>query len=462
MKNLSYIAGEITKGKNLAENLLKYSNGMSSMYNGLGFIKMSMNYYTVLDIARDLKDDSGLLQMIDKVNELVEKYIVDDKSDDYAAFEELNSFREQIIEIMEVITAYVDRLRIYEHVLNRVEYRFTEDKLDYDYYNTYMTNDIMHYILSDKDNVVINGKISEMVGQLPVRMLKDRFYEHIRDSFTLYHGAGKDSIDDFFYTLSTSAMLSSEAGFDRFPDVYDIYKTLAAADYKNIDKDEFVRLKGALDIATEKMTDYADVYVLLAQVVNDALTVVLTRANTLDRIEEIQIAKNVIERTRQGYISGDRFEDISDEFSVFEGKQERILQVVSSGDYAVEYCLGNFTDELENQGLLSAYNSLSKTLKLQSGSDFVKLDNPVFDDIPDDSYADNTAEKLIIELDESFKNMDVMVKRAVMAAVLSSLPVFFNNTEEIQGYINNSLMQCNDEAEQKAVVELVKMMISDN
>lgn len=462
MKNLSYIAGEITKGKNLAENLLKYSNGMSSMYNGLGFIKMSMNYYTVLDIARDLKDDSGLLQMIDKVNELVEKYIVDDKSDDYAAFEELNSFREQIIEIMEVITAYVDRLRIYEHVLNRVEYRFTEDKLDYDYYNTYMTNDIMHYILSDKDNVVINGKISEMVGQLPVRMLKDRFYEHIRDAFTLYHGAGKDSIDDFFYTLSTSAMLSSEAGFDRFPDVYDIYKTLAAADYKNIDKDEFVRLKGALDIATEKMTDYADVYVLLAQVVNDALTVVLTRANTLDRIEEIQIAKNVIERTRQGYISGDRFEDISEEFSAFEGKQERILQVVSSGDYAVEYCLGNFTDELENQGLLSAYNSLSKTLKLQSGSDFVKLDNPVFDDIPDDSYADNTAEKLIIELDESFKNMDIMVKRAVMAAVLSSLPVFFNNTEEIQGYINNSLMQCNDEAEQKAVVELVKMMISDN
>ena len=47
-----------------------------------------------------------------------------------------------------------------------------------------MTNEIMHYILSDKDNVVINGKISEIVGQLPVRMLKDRFFEHIRDAFT--------------------------------------------------------------------------------------------------------------------------------------------------------------------------------------------------------------------------------------------------------------------------------------
>ena len=219
------------------------------MYNGLGFIKMSMNYYTVLDIARDLQNDKDLLNMINRLNELVERFVENDECDDYEAFNELNSFREQIIEIMEVITAYVDRLRIYEHVLNRVEYRFNDGELDYDYYNTYMTNEIMHYILSDKDNVVINGKISEIVGQLPVRMLKGRFFEHIRDAFTLYHGAGKDSIDDFYYTLSTSAMLSGEAGFDKFPDVYDIYNTLAGADYKNIDKDEYVRLKGALDFA---------------------------------------------------------------------------------------------------------------------------------------------------------------------------------------------------------------------
>ena len=120
MKNLGYIAGEITKGKNLSENLLKYGNGMCSMYNGLGFIKMSMNYYTVLDIARDLQNDKDLLNMINRLNELVERFVENDECDDYEAFNELNSFREQIIEIMEVITAYVDRLRIYEHVLIRV------------------------------------------------------------------------------------------------------------------------------------------------------------------------------------------------------------------------------------------------------------------------------------------------------------------------------------------------------
>ena len=75
MKNLGYIAGEITKGKNLSENLLKYGNGMCSMYNGLGFIKMSMNYYTVLDIARDLQNDKDLLNMINRLNELVERFV---------------------------------------------------------------------------------------------------------------------------------------------------------------------------------------------------------------------------------------------------------------------------------------------------------------------------------------------------------------------------------------------------
>ena len=117
--------------------------------------------------------------------------------------------------------------------------------------------------------------------------------------------------------------------------------------------------------------------------------------------------------------------------------------------------------ELKEYELLSAYNALSKTLKLQSGSDFVKLESEVFAEIPDDSYADKTAEKLIMELDDSFKNMNVMVKRAVMASVLSSLPVFFNNTEEMQDYINSALIQCSDIAEKKAVVEIVKMIMGE-
>lgn len=184
MKNLGYIASEITKGKNLSDNLVKYGKGLSSLYNGLAYIKMSMNYYTILNMIKDNEiDDELFLEMFQGVNEIIEISSIDSAvaSEDVLT-DKISSLRNRLIAIMESITDYVDKFKIYEYVLNRVEYRFKDDELDEEYYNTYMTNDIMHYILSDKDNVSINGRISEMVGQLPIRMSKARFYDHIKDA----------------------------------------------------------------------------------------------------------------------------------------------------------------------------------------------------------------------------------------------------------------------------------------
>ena len=50
-----------------------------------------------------------------------------------------------------------------------------------------------------------------------------------------------------------------------FKDMNDFYVTLKNADYKNLDSSEYTRLRGALDIATEKMNNAADIYVLLAR-----------------------------------------------------------------------------------------------------------------------------------------------------------------------------------------------------
>ena len=106
----------------------------------------------------------------------------------------------------------------------------------------YLTNDLMHYILADKDNVVINSKISEVVGQLPMRLSRSKFFEYLKDAFSLYHGAQKGTIDDFAYALKTTAMLHKTKGFDTlFPEMYDIYQTLANADYANIEEAQYRR-----------------------------------------------------------------------------------------------------------------------------------------------------------------------------------------------------------------------------
>ena len=214
MKDLNYISQEILKGRNLKENLNKYATGIASLYNGLAYIKLSMNYYTVYDMLKEKEfSDEEYLKLFDEFNSIIDE-ILNGKWN----IDKIGAIRDKIISIMEVVTDYVDCLRIYEYVLNRIEHRFSEQDLDEEYYGTYLTNDIMHYILQDNDNVVVNSKISEVVGQLPMRLSKNKFYEYIKDAFSLYHGAQKGTIDDFVYALKTSAMLRKTDGFkEMFP-----------------------------------------------------------------------------------------------------------------------------------------------------------------------------------------------------------------------------------------------------
>lgn len=80
--------------------------------------------------------------------------------------------------------------------------------------------------------------------------------------------------------------------------MHDIYVTLDKADYKNLDQAGYTRLKGALDIATEKMADAADIYVLLAQIVNDLYTIILSDNNTIGDSNEVNASKDIIRKSK--------------------------------------------------------------------------------------------------------------------------------------------------------------------
>ena len=67
---------------------------------------------------------------------------------------------------------------------------------------------------------------------------------------------------------------------------------------------------------------------------------------------------------------------------------------------------------------------------------------------------------LIEEFKKLFDGGSRLKRRAVMASVVGSLPVFFNNFDEFKDYVHISLMQCSDEAERQAVLALAKILIS--
>ena len=79
--------------------------------------------------------------------------------------------------------AYTDAFELYEYILNRKEYGFEEnvdeelEKMFEEFDAEQFSAEVFNFIFADKDKVAVNAKIQQIVGQLPLRMTKARFYD---------------------------------------------------------------------------------------------------------------------------------------------------------------------------------------------------------------------------------------------------------------------------------------------
>lgn len=117
-----------------------------------------------------------------------------DPAADYAKLgQEMEELRSRITEKMNLFTAYTDRLIVFEYVLNRMEYQYLSEKERKDKLNGIKQEEFLQklqrYLFSDKDTSVMQEKIRLVAGQLPVRMTREKFYDCIREAFTLYKGS---------------------------------------------------------------------------------------------------------------------------------------------------------------------------------------------------------------------------------------------------------------------------------
>ncbi len=121
MKN---IMREISKGKNLQDNLGKYAHEMMSMYNNYSYVRLSMNYFTYYEMAVDASNkDKTLDDLMKSFNNIVNNGIISDSEDTQweILIDETKILRSKVINIMKGLTSYVDIFNIFEYCLNRVE-----------------------------------------------------------------------------------------------------------------------------------------------------------------------------------------------------------------------------------------------------------------------------------------------------------------------------------------------------
>ena len=108
---------------------------------------------------------------------------------------------------------------------------------------------------------------------------------------------------------------------------------------------------------------------------------------------------------------------------------------------------------------------MKKCSKLLSISIFIELDNIDDKELSkevDDAILKDKKEELLVDFKELFDSKQRVYTRAVMANVLSELPVFFINMNEVVEYINTQISLCKNNNEKMACYAIITDMISQD
>ncbi len=469
MSELSRIANDIDKRKNLEINLPKYMNTMISSYHRYSYIHLALNYYTwgaLFTEERELPD--SIKDLADRLNKIIREQVLEGFLPDRleAGIESVDRIRTEIMKNMQTLTSYTDYFQIYEYVLNRLEYRFNDAEFPSGYSDEDFVGQITEYILSDRDNAVVHTKISEIVGQLPLRMTRQRYFEIVKESFSLYLGEEKGNLEELVYMLRTcGALMPPEETEGEWTDLYAVYTSMKQADFQNITETECKKLQDQLIFAADYIERMSNLYIIMQEVVNDVYIILLSMPYALTETGETENCRSVIHYVLERVESrkADAFEDenldeIMDSFEKLEGKQERLYELFSENDYLLD-SMDDLEDMMKSIMVDKLYLSLKQMAKLSSSSMFIELHEERNREPVDEVCLEQAVSKFMEEMETSFKENPKVVNRARMASTLQSLPAFFRNMEECREYLEQSLMNCSDEREKLASVELIQELM---
>lgn len=453
------IVGEILKGKNISDNLQEYYGSFMEINNKYAIIRLAMNYYTYYTM---IAEDNGILEAenmsgVSVINAIIEDVFNGNKEGLSDGIDKLESLRNDIVEKVQDLTCYVDRFNIYEHALNRVEYKFKDQEFPKGYSDENFTRQLMRFILEDEDNMAINRKISQVIGQLPIHFTKNKFYETLSNGFSIYKGGTKESFKDFLYMIKTSSMLQkSETMGENYPYLKEAFDELETVSFKNITKEQYENMRNNLDQISADIEELMNSNMMIQEIINDLLVVLYTE-NHMSNDNVTKACEEIISDTNLlfvGKFSPKTEGEIEDMFVMLEGTQEEIYPKLSAYD-VTDQIRESYSENISELGLEEEYKIVYRLPKLNSDSIFVELEKEEDNSVADEAFVESELNKLFEEYAELFSNNEKIINRAVMSSSISELPVFFNNISELQDFIYNTLSICTDKAEKLACIEIL-------
>lgn len=456
---------EIRKKENFERGLSVFfqeAASVNNVYAGTSFLLQFYSFYeSIVDGERELSGER--LAIWQEINRIVRENFLSgfDGAKREEAVKKLFSLRGQITGKMQVLTTYTDRFSLYEYMLNRMEPRFENEVFLPE--DDEAAREILRYIFMEKDNLLVNTRIQQMLSQLPVRMSRSKFEGLVRAGFENYVGMDTGAADDFVYRIVSVAGLYEPEGMkEYFPEFYNSLFVLRGKDWKTMEEADYKEAQELFSRTAGEVQALTDDYYLLMELVNSLYAWLLNYPyasvdataqmdHFLPLLEEICRGELSEEKTIKSTSLLDETEGVLEEFSL---KLQKMQGTLSKMEEDVQKSAAALMLEKE-------YTCLRVSVLLLSGSLFAELEQKGQMQIADRAYLKTAADSLVEKLLAAFSTQPKILNRAMIAAVLGELPVFFNSQNEVMDYVRGSLSGCHETAEKVAGIRLMRKLMEE-
>lgn len=445
---------ELHKGKNLEENLKVYEKLALTTYGDYASLELTFSAFTLVQEMVEEKAElaAGEEDMTVAICEALDR-LGRNTGDSREILSRMKELRQKITDKMDYFTSFTDRLICYEYVLNRMELNYIPEKelkqrlASFDE-EKYMRQ-LSAYLFGQEDQSVIRDKVRLVVGQVPVRMTKMKFFEKIGEALTLYRDGDKSALDDFIYMLRTASMIyePQNKGED-YPELNKIMEELESVDYSNLEEKEYNHLTELLEQGAKRISELTDFYYSMQKVVNCICAMTLVREYPK---EETKLAA----ACRSIWVCLAKKEYRDEMLLPLEGRIEENVEKSSYLESVLFEVKTSYKKEIEKAGLTAFFEDFAIVANLLSDSLFIDLDKVIKEEKADAAYVQQCQEKLFLELETKMESVSRPVKRAIMGEVLEKLPMMFQKSGEVEEYIRVNLLGCQDKAEKCTVMTML-------
>lgn len=428
------------------------------------YVRYIMNFYTLYTEEREGGAPGFFPHAVEALIEETKRF-----TEAGCDFEELCALRESQLSVLNFLIKIGDWLQIHRYAMFRTGRRLGQVEASALLPPGDAADILMNFIMEGENPLEINQRIQSVIGELPVRFTKNKFYSVIEDSLKPYLKRDRSDLDKMMGRIRDAAALDfvKDGGSAKalpsgwFPDgfleeISEMVQEFERCDYQRLTLEHYGQMESRLSDIDRRTTDMTDQMLQLTELLNDLMVMVLSSRWA----EELPLHSELRQSLLSVNVSLEQSTEIAEEqlFGALEGRQEyfwaNYLKYLGRGEGS--------SDRASSSGRESS-EACFVVEQLLSGS----FAAPLFREKEPSDVAEAGMEEVLTELfgelEQRLKRAPRFTGRAVMAGVLSVLPVWFNSLEEVESYIKDSFSLCLDMAEKEACFNrLEQIMVVQN